>query len=256
VILNTNKLTGIAIDKLAKNQLIAIRVENFINEKHATLIAQRIIKKGYKKYSNAPSIGKIGMAFYETESKLELIEKYFNEAKNHIDDLRTRCLPYTSPIDLLRCNLDEVWPAGAMLESLYGKKMFVGLSRVVEPNIKLLAHHDIFHKDAPTSYHTKSLIAQFAANIYLTLPATGGQIQIWNREITPADFDRLRGESYGIEPELLGPPDFEIAPKIGELILFNSQKIHAVTPGTTASRLSTSCFVGYRGSHLPLTYWS
>lgn len=176
------------------------------------------------------------MAFYETESKLELIEKYFNEAKNHIDDLRTRCLPYTSPIDLLRCNLDEVWPAGAMLESLYGKKMFVGLSRVVEPNIKLLAHHDIFHKDAPTSYHTKSLIAQFAANIYLTLPATGGQIQIWNREITPADF--------------------EIAPKLGELILFNSQKIHAVTPGTTASRLSTSCFVGYRGSHLPLTYWS
>ncbi|MDR1967403.1 MAG: 2OG-Fe(II) oxygenase [Burkholderiaceae bacterium] len=211
---------------------------------------------GYSKYINAPSIGRIGMAFYEAENKPALLQTYFDQSKSNIDDLRNRCLPYASPIDIMRCAIDEIWPAGAMLESLYGKKMYIGLSRIVEPNVNFLAHHDIFQKDAPDSFSAKSLLAQFAANVYLTLPEKGGDIQIWKHEMSADEFDQMRGDSYGIDPKILGNPDFELRPERGDLILFNSRKMHAVTPGFDRSRLSVSCFIGYRGMNMPLTYWS
>ena len=60
----------------------------------------------------------------------------------------------------------------------------------------------------------------------------------------------------GIEPDRLGPPCLIIRPEPGDLILFNSRRMHAVTPGNDQPRLSLSCFVGYRGVAEPLTYWS
>ncbi len=86
--------------------------------------------------------------------------------------------PYVSPIDLLRCVLDEVLPAGAQLETLYGRKMYVGLSRVVKPGVTFLAHHDIFAREVPDNFQAHSLQAQRAANIYLSMPNEGGALQI------------------------------------------------------------------------------
>ncbi len=45
-------------------------------------------------------------------------------------------------------------------------------------------------------------------------------------------------------------------PEPGDLLIFNSRKMHAVSPGTGRSRLAVSCFVGYRGKQQALTYWS
>nr|WP_249199470.1 hypothetical protein [Photobacterium sp. GJ3] len=125
-----------------------IRVKDFIDREHALSLGDRILTAGYDAYINAPSIGRIGMAFYEAERDPTLLERYFAQAQSNIHELRQRCKPYASPLDVLRCCLDEIWPAGAQLETLYGKKMSVGLSRVVDENIRFLAHHDIFAKDA------------------------------------------------------------------------------------------------------------
>jgi hypothetical protein len=245
-----------AIKALANANILAIRVRNFISESLAKVLTDKIISSGYESYINAPSIGRIGMAFYETENNPNLIDEYFSHALSNIDELRNRCLPFASPIDLLRCRLDEKWPAGACLERLYGRKMFVGLSRVVDPNIYFLTHHDIFEKDAVDSYHARSLVGQFAGNVYLNIPKQGGELQIWERELEPQEFDKLRGDSYGISPDILGKPTIEIKPVTGDMVLFNSRKMHAVAPSVDTFRLSLSCFVGYRGAHSPLTFWS
>jgi hypothetical protein len=245
-----------AIEKLASGEVIAIRIKNFITRDHANLLYKKIIQEGHEFYINAPSIGRIGMAFYETNFDKLLIDKYFNAAENSVLELRYRCAPYNSPIDTLRCVLDETWPSGAQIQSIYGRKMFVGISRIVKPDVTFLAHHDIFHKDAPDSYIAKSLMAQFAANVYLQIPQIGGELQIWNNEMTPEEFDDIRGTSYGIDPNLLGNPDYTLKPQTGELIIFNSRKMHAVAPSRDCSRLSLSCFIGYRGKHSPLTFWS
>lgn len=256
MLIKTKKIDQKSLKNLASGEVLAIRIKDYLSSDLSRKLADKIMASGYAHYINAPSIGRIGMAFYEAGNEPELLNTYFEQAHGHIENLRERCLPYTSPIDKLRCELDEVWPAGANLENLYGQKMFIGLSRVVEPNVYFLAHHDIFAKDAPHSFHARSLQAQFACNVYLDMPDEGGELEIWEQEMSPAEFDALRGESYGILPELLGEPSLRLKPNCGELILFNSRKMHAVAPSVKHSRLSLSCFVGYRGDHAPLTCWS
>ncbi len=245
-----------AISKLVNTEYLAIRIKRYIPESHALNIGDKILSPGFEQYINAPSIGRIGMAFYEAENKPELVDEYFRNAQTNIKELRQRCAPYSSPIDTLRCQLDEAWPAGAHLETMLGKKMYVGLSRVVNPGVHFLAHHDIFAKDAPDSFKARSLKSQFACNVYLNMPTQGGTLQIWKNELSPEEFDTLRQNSYGIDPTLLGKPDLDVTPEPGDLVLFDSTKMHAVTPGQGGQRLSLSCFIGYRGESQPLTYWS
>ncbi|TXT39015.1 MAG: hypothetical protein FD135_2500 [Comamonadaceae bacterium] len=256
MLFQANRLSASCVEKLARKEAHAVLIKGFISPALAALLAEKILDQGYAHYSNAPSIGRIGMAFYEAEGNPLKVATYFEHAAKNIADLRDRCAPLLCPVDLLRCALDETWPAGAMLETLYGQKMYVGLSRVVEPGVTFLAHHDIFAKDAPDSFHARSLEAQFACNVYLRMPVDGGDLQVWDQEIAPDEFDSLRQESYGITPEQLGPPQLRIQPEPGDLVLFNSRLMHSVTSGSESPRLSLSCFIGYRGPSAPLSFWS
>ncbi|MBS9430458.1 hypothetical protein CE143_06175 [Photorhabdus luminescens] len=256
MIIETDRLDATYIEKLADQEVLAIRVKQFIPSVLAMKLGKKILGHGFDKYLNAPSIGRIGMAFYEAENEPPRVADYFESVFKNINDLRQRCSPYLSPMDLMRCTLDEIWSAGAQLETLYGKKMYVGLSRVIKPGVTFLAHHDIFAKDAPDSFRAKSLQAQFAANVYLAMPSEGGALQIWKDKLSPEEFDSMRGDSYGIEPSLLGKPELEIQPDVGDLLIFNSQCMHAVTAGVDDLRLSLSCFIGYRGAANPLSFWS
>lgn len=188
MLLDVERIDESAIAKLANKEYMAVRVKRYITEHHALNIGDKILSSGFEHYVNAPSIGRIGMAFYEAENKADRIEKYFSCAHNNIEELRLRCSPYSSPIDTIRCQLDEAWPAGAHLETMLGKKMYVGLSRVVNPDVHFLAHHDIFSKDAPESFKARSLQAQFACNIYLNMPAKGGGFTTVEKRNDPRGF--------------------------------------------------------------------
>lgn len=253
---NPEELSREALVSLATGKVLALRVVGFVDPMTCALIAGRVEEHGYSPYLNVPSVRRIGMAFYETEGSAKLIDTYFASARQHIGEFRRACVPYCSPIDTLRCALDEVWPPGAQLQSLDKRKMFIGLSRMVPPGTTFLAHHDIFAEDAPGRVEATSLKAQFGANVYLQMPDTGGALLMWNREIPPLQFNRMRGLDYGVPIELLGDPDLTVLPHPGDLLIFNSRKMHAVSPGTGQSRLTVSCFVGYRGETEPLTFWS
>ncbi len=256
LVLKPEELRKEALTSLATGKVLVLRVRGMVDAAICALIAARAEGYGYSPYLNVPSVRRIGMAFYETEGKTELVDQYFARARQHVGDFRRACLPYCSPIDTLRCMLDEAWPPGANLQTLEQRKMFVGLSRLVQPGTTFLAHHDIFSEDAPGCVEATSLKAQFGANVYLQMPETGGALLMWNREISPVQFNRMRGLDYGVPVESLGKPDLSVRPCPGDLLIFNSRKMHAVSPGTGRSRLAVSCFVGYRGEAEPLTFWS
>ena len=169
MMLDVGCLDETCLQKLANEEVLAIRLKHFLPGPLALQIGNKILAPGFEGYINAPSIGRIGMAFYEAQNQPPLVEDYFERASANTAELRARCAPYSSPVDTLRCLLDEAWPAGAHLETLYGRKMYAGLSRVVKPGVCFLAHHDIFAKDAPDSFQARSLEAQFACNLYLNL---------------------------------------------------------------------------------------
>lgn len=257
-VINTNKydLNYGHIISLARGQTRVVRIAGFANHPVCELIAKGQASIGFKPYVNVSEVRRIGMAFYETELKPELIEQYFRIAKTNQDALRKACEPVGSPLDTLQCLLDEIWPHGAGLQTLFGRKMFVGLSRMVEPDTSFLAHHDIFADDAPGVPEATSLKAQFAANIYFQVPDVGGELLIWHRPMSSPEFNRRRKGRYGIPIDELPPPDLPVKPGQGDLLIFDSQKIHAVASPKGSPRTAVSFFIGYRGDDQPLTYWS
>lgn len=244
------------IRKLARNEIRIIQVQSFISKETSAIIANGSVELGFKPYINVDNVRRIGMAYYETEHEEKLIEQYFASARVYQEQLRAACAPVGSPLDTARCLLDEVWPAGAHLQSMFGKKMFVGLSRMVEPNTTFLAHHDIFADDAPGMQESESVISQFGANVYVQMPEKGGQLLMWHRNLSIAEFDEKRNGEYGINIKNLPPPDVVLKPGAGDLLIFDAHKIHAVASPQDNARLALSFFVAYRGDNEPLTYWS
>lgn len=251
-----NLLTADHIRTLARNEARIIQVQSFVSRAAAEIISGGAIGLGYKPYINVDKVRRIGMAYYETEHKDALIEKYFLTAQSCLEQLRSACDPVGSPMDTVRCLLDEVWPAGAHLQTLFGKKMFVGLSRMVEPDTTFLAHHDIFADDAPGMSESESVISQFGANVYVQMPEKGGELLMWHRNLNVTEFDEMRAGEYGIHIADLPPPDVVLKPGVGDLLIFDAHKLHAVASPKEKARLALSFFVAYRGDDRPLTYWS
>lgn len=244
------------LKSLARNEIRIIHVMSFTSEYACEIISQGAVELGYKAYTNVEKVRRIGMAYYETEHKSDLVEQYFDIARKTQEDFRQAFEPIGSPLDTLRCMLDEIWPQGAHLQTLFGKKMFVGLSRMVEPNTTFLAHHDIFRDDAPETIESESIISQFGANIYIQMPEVGGELLMWHKNMTTAEFDLKRNAEYGINIDALPCPDIVVKPKTGDLLIFDSHKLHAVSSPRDRSRLALSFFIAYRGDNQPLTFWS
>lgn len=253
---SARELSAAHIKRLARGDCMVVQVKEFLSPQACRMIAAGAVDLGYQPYLNVPSVRRIGMAFYETEGNPELIERYFSQVQENSNQMRRACAPAPSPIDVLRCTLDELWPAGAQLQTFGGRKMFVGLSRMVEPGTTFLAHHDIFEQDAQDAPEARSVLAQFGANLYAQVPDTGGELLMWNMNMPPEEFDRLRAGEYGIPVERLPPPDLALKPSAGDLFVFDSRKMHAVAPPVERPRLALSCFVAYRGDEAPLTFWS
>ena len=256
VVVDRQTLNSSHIKMLAHGECMILHVRGFIEPQACKLIANGAVELGYMPYLNVPSVRRIGMAFYETEGMPELIERYFSLVRENSEKMRRACSPAGSPIDALRCTLDEIWEPGSHLQTFNGRKMFVGLSRMVEPGTTFLAHHDIFEQDAKGAPEATSVLAQFGANVYAQVPETGGELLMWDMNMSIEEFDRRRQGEYGLRVETLAPPDIAIKPSTGDLFIFDSRKINAVAPPIELSRLAFSCFVAYRGDHMPLTFWS
>lgn len=234
------------IRALAHNNIRIIQVQSFVSRTAAGIISDGALGLGYKPYTNVDKVRRIGMAYYETEHEEALIEQYFSTARSCLEQLRAACDPVGSPMDTVRCLLDEVWPAGANLQALFGRKMFVGLSRMVEPDTTFLAHHDIFADDAPGMPESESVISQFGANVYVQMPEKGGELLMWHRNMSISEFDEMRAGEYGIHIDDLPPPDVVLKPGVGDLLIFDAHKLHAVASPKEKARLALSFFVAYQ----------
>lgn len=64
-----DKLTEQHIKALISHELQVLRIPNFISQEACRTISQGLKSTGYKDYLNAPSVGRIGMSYFETELK-------------------------------------------------------------------------------------------------------------------------------------------------------------------------------------------
>lgn len=252
-----------AVEALAEGEILAIVVPGFTPQATCTSISQRLIMdhrlSGYATADGAASIKKIGIPLFEAAGQdPEKLEGYYTAAAQTIRFLREMSRPAAYPMDQLRLVLQELWPAGADFETLLtGRKMFVGMPRVFDKSSGALPHVDRLAWDVPGIASARTIIAQIAANIHLRTADEGGEVEIWSDVPDREEYENLRlAGSYGLDQNQLPPPDVVIKPNVGDLILFNSNHIHAVRACHGGPRVTVSCFIAYRGTSKPLTWWS
>jgi hypothetical protein len=195
------------------------------------------------------------MPHIDSEWNDELRRKYHAESVANIHGLREIFYPHLSPVDHVRLLLQELWPCGANIQRLHGRSCFVGAFRVFRPEKSFfLPHHDRLEEesDAP---EIQGLVQQLVANIYLQVAGRGGDLQLWLREATPAENTSIR-DVEGLLLEKVESPRITIHPEAGDLTIFCSRQLHAVTPPIGTTRVGMAAFIGCYGPERPLTYWS
>ncbi|MDB9372597.1 2OG-Fe(II) oxygenase [Nodularia sphaerocarpa] len=201
----------------------------------------------------------IGQSYFEThgsDGKTDpvALANYLDKVDYFQNQIRSACLPYASPLDRLWEMLDQVM--GVECVSIEGKPMTPGLVRVFPENFEFIPHNDIFHRDAPDVKIAEKINTHWAANIYLKTAPEGGRLQLWSQRFTEVELQQMTlvGSEFGYDRNKLPQPDVEVETQPGDLLLFDSTLVHAVTPIHKGIRVNISSFVGYR-QNMPLLYW-
>jgi len=251
--LNTQTLLQLATRKIG-----AIHVRGFYPKAIAERAAEKAIdhpKLGHynKKYTS--SVGRICMPHIDSEWNETAAQEYHSEAVNNIHDLRTMFAPHSTPADHIRLLLQEYWPGGANIQRVHGRACFVGAIRVFKPaTSKFYPHHDRIDEesDAP---ELVGIVEQLVANMYLRTPTQGGDLQLWLRDPSEDEKELIR-DVEGLLPESVEKPELVLHPDAGDLIIFSSRMLHAVTPSQDSYRIGMAAFIGCYGPDRPLSYWS
>jgi hypothetical protein len=209
-------------------------------------------------YEVAPDILKRGKSIFDAASDPRALEEYYDVAPSALAELRKFFDPYLAPMDKLRLVLQERWPGGGLIESLHGRPMFCGLIRAFGETSEGRPHQDMTHWDVPGSEPARTLITQFAANVYLSVAEDGGELELWPYGFSnQQEYDRCKtAGDYGLDRAKIGPSLVVIEPQLGDLIIFDARKIHAVHRINKGVRVAVSTFIGYRGPKSPLTVYS
>lgn len=139
---------------------------------------------------------------------------------------------------------------------LNGARLPFGLYRLWEVGSSALSHQDVLRREIPNLPDGYKVKIQFGINLYLS-NEVGGELEIWNKKINDVDWDsNATLGSYGFNRSLLGEPDFIIQPKSGDLIIIDSECVHAVNTVREKPRLTLSGFAGYTCDDQPLRCWS
>ncbi|QLE70416.1 2OG-Fe(II) oxygenase [Streptomyces rectiverticillatus] len=205
--------------------------------------------------SQAAEFKRIGFAYSEISDTASR-DRYHAEARTNIQRMRDLFAPYASPSDVLRLLLEETWAAGAGLMHVEGRKAFIGICRFQDKNVDLNPHTDALERNLPAE-HARRLAAQLSVNIYINIPRTGGELELWGTEPGEDAYRHLMGgRTWGIDREKIGPPVEVVKPAPGDLLLLNPRQIHAVRPSGDEPRITLGHFLGYYGTDLPLELWS
>jgi hypothetical protein len=256
-IVECRALSQDALTSVMNGDSLALRVAGYYEEDLAIQLTNLLGPQGASSGSQSSIYLTEHIPFYNTVQNPEKGRLYFEYAKDWISELRFRARPFLSPMDRIRLELDEIWPAGASILRLYSRMMYFGLVRVWPESAEALPHQDVLSRevaDCPFIFDQRS---QLGVNVYLQTAEEGGEIEIWRKQMTSDDCIRfgIHG-SYGFPRDSLGQPSCVIEPKRGDLIALNSFNVHAVRRVARGSRVTVSGFVGSWGEHRPLMLWS
>jgi len=196
---------------------------------------------------------------FNVAKQLNKIDEYFATSREVMRILRGEEGAILSPLDKLRLELDDAWPAGANVCKHEGRPFLAGLPRVMHGPTKWLqgfCHVD----DISPCVAGKGL---FSANVYLETPPVGGNLEIWpvtwrSKEAFEKHFEliqlfTMQDEAAQTRLRALLPKPIEIQVLAGDLIILCAKRPHAVQGFAFGTRVSVQSFVSISKEGGPMT---
>ena len=249
------RLTQNDLLALIDGEHLALRVRNFYEPELCTRLTAKIMAfEGLRSFKYATHMERFGLSLGEIVGSEEQINAYLDAAGDEVTGFRQLCAPFLSPIDLLRVSLDEAWTAGANIGTIRGRKAFTGVARIVHEGGSTPPHQD--RLIAPHVDLSAFVVEQLAVNVYLQTSTTGGQLELWDLCLNPAEYQAIREPGKaGVTAQSLKPCDLSIAPNAGDLIVFRSTRLHAIQRASGRPRVTCSSFIGYNNVDKPLVFY-
>lgn len=250
-ILRSTNLTAECLADLFTDRILALVVQGYYAPSLCESLSQAILADTrVQRYTHEVvmenevtqkyfGVDRLGIPFNSTYGGDPIAEEnYYREASSGIEHLRRLAAPAPTPADKLRLELDEHFLPGASVAAFSGRKMLAGIGRITKAELSAMSAEQPHFDALPARFG--ALDAQFAANIYLRVPPLGGELELW--DVPP--MDPLAKTPADWRSEL--PPSVKIAPQLGDLILFNCRRPHAIGAFTGEDRVSVQMFLGYR----------
>lgn len=268
-----SELTPSALEDLFANRTCALRVPGFTDTNSCKELARWLADRPAQTWGNADTAYSAGIPLNALSWSVDEAIAYFKEALPAMRAIRGAAKGL-SPLDKLRLELDELWPSGATVsrDNPYRRKMLVGLARVMRPETLLdgITHIEgIIHTDS--SMFLDSERGLFSANVYLDVPTSGGELNIFPVAMQQPEhlqklvrviayllqysFDPVHRERVQRQLHALLPPPVTLTPSAGDLIVLNTGRPHAVRGFTEGTRVTLQAFARHEGAR-PLQLFS
>lgn len=231
---------------LFANQVAYIAVDNFLTTAECQALSNVLIGMGLQQYNynfavdTAPPAAHVFETHYLYEQKTPT--EYFTAAAHSITAYQQLCTTaQLDPVNKMSAFLAMHLQQAIKIAEQDGQLYSYAIAR--ELRNSALMHAD-FAGFIPNYWSISEVIAQYAWNIYLSHPGTGGECIVHNKLWEKADDAYLLGNTYGYDHALVAGKAQAIIPvQPGRLVFFNSRNFHEVK-ASSEPRLSIGGHVG------------
>ncbi|GAA0466968.1 proline hydroxylase [Streptomyces olivaceiscleroticus] len=243
------------ITDLAAGRCAAIRVPDCLPADLCGQTLRALESRTFDTYGKKrvnPPVMRFGIGVSDHREQGQVADGYWNAVKADRQAWLDLGLPF-DPFEECRAALGANWPGGVAVGRRGGREMGAGVAR--EPNQGFQVHFDDALREFSGDLLDAALVAQFAFNLYLSVPETGGETVLWRHLWHPADEKFRLLDSYGYDEAVVDDAEsLEFKPEVGEAILINPRYFHAVRPSQGSRRIALGFAVGMTATGELLTW--
>lgn len=226
-----------SIAALIANRVPAVRLARFCTGSEAAALAGAL-REGMQTHYSIPQVTRLGISQYQHGVKGGKAT-YFRLAATAREAQRAVFCRSFDPVSRLIEALRAIGHNASIMDEPGHGRYFAGSGKLRNGYSPI--HVDFAPQDS-NGWAVGQACQQLAWNLYLDVPAPGGELIVWDRQWEPDDDHHQVDGEYYYDPAVVdGARRVSLNVSPGELLLINSRNYHAV--GDSRDRLAIGSFI-------------